>query len=422
MIFDVDKIRARFPSLSMNDDGRQRVFLDGPGGTQVPQCVLNRMQDYLIRSNSNVGGSFRTSVSTDNLLLETRAAMADFINAPLPSEIVFGSNMTTLTFSLSRALGHWMQPGDEIIITHLDHDANVVPWIQLAQDRNLVIRWLDFHPNDCTLRMDRYESLLSSKTRLVAVGYASNAVGTINPVREMADMAHGAGALVFVDAVQYMPHGPTDVEALSADFLVCSAYKFFGPHLGALWGRSELLNQLPAYNVRPAGDQSPDKFETGTQSYEAIAGTLGALEHIEWVGQQFGDAFTSEFPEFTDRRLNLHIGMAAIKAYEHGLSAHLTSGLDHLTGVKVWGITDPSRFRYRVPTVSFTIEGIHPRAVTDRLAENNIFVWDGHNYAVEIMEQLGMASTGGMVRVGSVHYNHTDELDCMLDIVAQLAG
>ena len=226
MSFDVNKIRARFPALSIDDDGQQRVFLDGPGGTQMPQCVLNRIQDYLIRSNTNLGESFRTSLSTDALLRETRAAMADFINAPLPDEIVFGSNMTTLTFSLSRALGHLMQPGDEIIITHLDHDTNVIPWIQLAQDRNLVIIWIDFHPTDCPLRMDQFESLLSARTRLVAVGYASDAVGTINPVHQIADMAHAAGALLFVDAVQYMPHGPTDVEALSADFLVCSAYKF----------------------------------------------------------------------------------------------------------------------------------------------------------------------------------------------------
>lgn len=421
MSFNVNQVRAHFPALAAEDDGIQRVYLDNPGGTQVPQWVLDGMQDYLMRSNANRGGAFRTSLSTDALLHEAREAMADFINAPSPDEIVFGLNMTTLTFMLSHALGCWLEPGDEIIITHLDHDANIAPWLRIAQERGAVIRWLDFNPYDCTLSMEQFERLLSTKTRLVAIGYASNAVGTINPVKHMAHLAHAAGALVFVDAVQYVPHGPTDVQDMSIDFIVCSAYKFFGPHLGAMWGRWELLDRIPAYKVRPAGENPPDKLETGTQSHEAIAGTVGALKYLEWVGEQFGDEFSSQFPAFTKRRLHLHSGMAAIRAYEQVLSAHLIAGLERITGARVWGITDPARLGQRVPTISFTIEGLHPREISERLAEQNIFVWDGHYYAVEVMGRLGLANTGGMVRIGAVHYNTTDELDTLLEKVAELA-
>lgn len=421
MSFRVDQVRDRFPSLETHDNHRHRVYLDNPGGTQVPQYVLDRMQDYFIRSNANRGGAFRTSLTTDALLIEAREAVADFLNAPSPEEIVFGSNMTTLTFSLSQALRSWIEPGDEIIITRLDHDANISPWLRLAEDCGALIRWLDFNISDCTLRMDQLANLLNSRTRIVAVGHASNVVGTINPVSQIADLAHGYGALVFVDAVHSSPHSPIDVQDMNADLLVISAYKFFGPHLGILWGKREILDRLRAYKVRPALDHPPDKFETGTQSYEAIAGTIGALEHLAWIGQMFGNAFATGFPHFTDRRLELHTGMASIKAYEQELSAHLIDGLKRITGVNVLGITNSDHLEFRVPTISFTLERHHPRTVVDKLATNNIFVWDGHHYAIEIVAQLGLAESGGMVRVGAVHYNTIDELDKLLEIVAKLA-
>jgi cysteine desulfurase family protein (TIGR01976 family) len=268
--------------------------------------------------------------------------------------------------------------------------------------------------------MDELEGLLTEKTRLLAIGYASNAVGTISPVQRMAALAHAAGAMVFVDAVQYAPHAPIDVQALGADFLACSPYKFFGPHQGVLWGRYDLLDRLPAYKARPAGERPPDKFETGTQSHEGQAGTLGALEHLAWVGSQFGAEFNAQFPGFTEMKLELHSGMAAIKAYEQTLSAHLINGLRKIRGVRIWGITDPQRLHERVPTISFTLEGHTPRAIAERLAEDNIFVWDGHYYAVETVQRLGLAQSGGMLRVGAAHYNTVQELDRLLEVLDEL--
>jgi cysteine desulfurase family protein (TIGR01976 family) len=415
--FDVRRVRARFPALAITDNGAARIYLDNPGGTQMPQSALERMQHYLLHQNANRGGAFRTSVETERLLRESRRAMADFLNAPTEREIVFGANMTSLTFALSHALKHWLQPEDEIIVTRLDHDGNIAPWLRLMEDSGARIRWLDFHPPDCVLNMDELEGLLTEKTRLLAIGYASNAVGTISPVQRMAALAHAAGAMVFVDAVQYAPHAPIDVQALGADFLACSPYKFFGPHQGVLWGRYDLLDRLPAYKARPAGERPPDKFETGTQSHEGQAGTLGALEHLAWVGSQFGAEFNAQFPGFTEMKLELHSGMAAIKAYEQTLSAHLINGLRKIRGVRIWGITDPQRLHERVPTISFTLEGHTPRAIAERLAADNIFVWDGHYYAVETVQRLGLAQSGGMLRVGAAHYNTAQELDRLLEVL-----
>lgn len=397
-----------------------RVYLDNPGGTQLPQSAFERMQHYLLHQNANSGGVFRTSVETDWLLCESRHAMADFLNAPSNREIVFGANMTSLTFALSHAMKHWLEPRDEIIVTRLDHDGNIAPWLHLAEDSGARIRWLDFNPSDCTLNMNELERLLTDKTRLLAINYASNAVGTINPVQLMAGLARAAGAMVFVDAVQYVPHAPVDVQTLGADFLICSPYKFFGPHLGVLWGRYDLLDRLHTYKVRPAGELPPQKFETGTQSHEGQAGTLGALEHLAWVGSQFGAEFKGQFPEFTGRKLLLHSGMAAIKAYEQTLSTRLIDGLRQIPGVRIWGITDTQRTDERVPTVAFTMDRHSPRSIAERLAKHNIFVWDGHYYAVEVMERLALAHSGGMVRVGPVHYNTIQELDSLLEVLTVL--
>lgn len=417
--FDVQRVRARFPALGLTDNGAARIYLDNPGGTQMPQAALERMHHYLLHQNANRGGAFRTSAETDRLLRESRRAMADFLNAPSDREIVFGANMTSLTFALSHALKHWLQPEDEIIVTRMDHDGNIAPWLRLAEDADARIRWLDFNPPDGTLNMDELEGLLTDKTRLLAIGYASNAVGTISPVQRMAALAHAAGAMVFVDAVQYAPHAPVDVQTLGADFLICSPYKFFGPHQGVLWGRYDLLDRLPAYKIRPAAEQPPHKFETGTQNHEGQAGTLGALEHLAWVGSQFGMEFDGQFPEFTERKLQLHSGMAAIKAYEQTLSAHLINGLRQIPGVRIWGITDPQRLDERVPIVAFTISGHSPRAIAELMGEHNIFVWDGHYYAVEVVERLALAHSGGMVRVGPAHYNTVQELDRLLEVLAK---
>ena len=285
--------------LALLDEGRARIYLDNPAGTQVPEVVLDRMRHYLVSSNANVGGAFRTAVASDAILQEAHTAMADLLNAASPDEIVFGPNMTTLTFALSRAFGHQIKAGAEIIVTRLDHDANISPWLRLAEDCGAVIRWLDFDPANGTLRLDEFEHLLTDKTALVAVGYASNLLGTINPIQKMAEQAHAAGALVYVDAVHYLPHGPVDVQALGADFLVCSPYKFFGPHQGVLWGRGELLDQLPAYRVRPAPAEPPGKFETGTQSHEGQAGVLGAIEYLEWIGAEYGQSHAAASPPST---------------------------------------------------------------------------------------------------------------------------
>ncbi|MEK7312520.1 MAG: cysteine desulfurase-like protein, partial [Chloroflexota bacterium] len=388
MPLDLPRIRAQFPSLAIADPSassgqvrRPRIYLDNPGGTQVAQPVIDRMNHYLVHSNANHGGAFRTSVDSDAVLHDAHAAMADLLNAASPDEIIFGPNMTTLTFSISRALGRWLKPGDEIVVTRLDHDADITPWTMVAEDRGAIVRWVDIREEDCTLDMADFESQITDRTKIVACGYASNAVGTINDVKTVVDMAHAAGALVFVDAVQYVPHGPTDVQALGCDFLACSAYKFFGPHTGIVYGKYDLLDRLTAYKIRPADNKPPYKFETGTQNHEGIAGTLGAVEYLAWLGEQFGGEYAGQFSGMTGRRLYAHCGMAAMMAYERQISERLITGLSQISGLRIWGITDLKRLDRRVPTVSFTLEGWRPRDAAERLAEQNIFVWDGNYYA-----------------------------------------
>jgi cysteine desulfurase family protein (TIGR01976 family) len=415
-------VRPHFPALALSDDGRPRVYLDNPGGTQVPQQVLDRISHYLVHTNANHGGLFRTSQESDAVLDEAHRAMADLLNAPSPDEIVFGPNMTSLTFHLSRSLAGWLKPGDEIVLTRMDHDANVSPWLRVAEERGVVVRWLDFSPETYRYSLSDLEGLLSDHTRIVAVNYASNALGTINDVQAVTEMAHAAGALVYVDAVQYVPHGPTDVQAIGCDFLVCSPYKFFGPHAGVAWSKLDLLDRLPAYRVRPAAAEPPGKFETGTQNHEGQAGTLGALEYLVWVGETQAQEYHAQYSHLGGRRQHLHAAMSAIKAYEQTLSAQLIAGLQRIPGVTVRGITDPPHMADRVPTVSFTLAGHHPADVARRLASENIYVWDGDYYAVEVIHRLGLADSGGMVRVGAAHYNTIEELDRLLDVVARLGA
>lgn len=409
-LFDVAAIRAQFPALAQEVAGRPAVFLDGPGGIQVPQSVIDAMADYLAQHNANRGGAFATSRHTDTILAEARAAVADLLHAASPTEIVFGPNMTTLTFNLSRALGREIGPGDEIVVTRLDHDANIAPWLFIAEDRGATVRWADFDPEDCTLDMAGFREVINENTKIVAVGYASNATGTVNDVATIARWAHDAGALVFVDAVHYAPHGPIDVQSLDCDFLVCSAYKFFGPHIGVLYGRHDLLDQLQAYKVRPASDAPPGKFETGTQNHEGIAGTLAVVNYLAELGERYGEPFAERFAGLSGRRLRLKAGLAAIQAYERNLTAALLDELAVLPDICVHGVTDQNRLDARVPTVSFTWEGRHPRDIAAALGERGIFVWDGNYYALAVTKRLGVEDRGGMVRIGAAHYNTLEEI------------
>jgi cysteine desulfurase family protein (TIGR01976 family) len=417
MQFDIHQIRTRFPALHQPaEDGTLPVFFDNPAGTQVPQTVIDAVSDYYQHMNANAGGLFATSRRTDAMVQATRERMADFLNASRPDEIVFGPNMTTLSFALSRALGKTLAPGDEIVLTRMDHDANVMPWLRIAEDYDLTVRWVDIHEDDCTLDLDSLEAALTDRTRIVATVHASNAVGTINPVQKIAAMAHAAGAYYVVDAVQSAPHIALDVQGIGCDFLLCSAYKFFGPHIGILWGRYDLLADLPVYKVRPAKNVPPFRWETGTPSFETINGVGAALDYLAWIGDQFG---LGDFPGSTDRRQVFQRGMASIAAYEHTLVRHLIEGLSSLPGVTIAGITDPARVRERVPTVVFVKDGFTPREIAEYLGDHHIYVWHGNYYAQEIMERLGRGAHG-MVRVGPVHYNTVEEIDRLIDRLARL--
>ncbi len=405
-MLNVSLVRQQFPSLRQMHNDQPVVFFDNPGGTQVPQSVIDAMTRYLLHDNANHGGAFGTSQRSDAMLEEAHRAMADMLGAASPGEMIFGQNMTTLTFSLSRALGQWLQPGDEVVVTRLDHDANITPWVLMARDVGAAVKWVDFDVEDCTLKLSDFEAQISRRTKIVAVGYASNAVGTINDVKKIVEMAHSVGALAFIDAVQYAPHGPIDVQALGCDLLACSAYKFFGPHVGVLYGKRDWLEQLPAYKVRPADDRPPHKFETGTQNHEGIAGTLAAVEYLAQI--------SSPPHQNSSRRERIVAGMHSIQEYERGLCEQLITGLQQIKGLRMYGITEPAQFDWRVPTVSFRLEGFSPRQVAEYLGQRGIFVWDGNYYALAMTERLEIEQSGGMVRVGLAHYNTDQEVERLL--------
>jgi cysteine desulfurase family protein (TIGR01976 family) len=408
--FDVEAVRRRFPALGQLHDGRPMAFFDGPGGTQVPETVIDAISRYYRESNANHGGAFATSRRSDEIVDEAHSAVADLLGVDA-EEITFGPNMTTLTFHISRSIGAVLQPRDEIIVSGLDHQANVDPWLATAADRNLVVRTWEPALDDCTLRLPELERLLSARTRLVAVGWASNAVGTINPVAKIARLAHEAGAWTYVDAVHAAPHLSLDARAAGADFVACSVYKFFGPHVGALYGRRELLETLPAYKVRPA----THKFETGTGNFEGYAGALAAVEYLADIGVTAGQAEAD-----ADRRTKLVAGMGAIRTYEIELYRHLAEALASIPGVRIIGITDPARVTERTPTAAITIEGLTPREVASRLGEQGIAVWDGDFYATGLIERLGLA-LDGVVRIGLTHYNTVDEIDRLVGALTALA-
>jgi cysteine desulfurase family protein (TIGR01976 family) len=400
LALDVDAVRARFSALQV-----PTAFFDGPGGTQCPDSVIDAVASYLRESNANVGGHFGNSRRSDALLAQARLTAAAFLRCE-PEEAIFGQNMTTLNFTLSRTVGRTLAAGDEILVTRLDHDGNVSPWLELAHDLDLAVGFVDVH-DDTTLDLDDLERQLTDRTRVVAFPLASNATGTLTDARRIVELAHDAGALAWADAVHYAPHSPIDAAALGIDVLICSPYKFFGPHLGVLWGRLAVLSTLPAEHVRPSGDEPPDSWETGTQSHEALSALLGTMDYL-----------CSLAPE-GNRRERLHAALTAIRAYERTLSERLISGMLSVPGLRIFGITDPARFDQRVPTISFVIDGQIPSDLSRRLGERGVCSWAGNHYALEPMGRLGL---GGTNRIGLVHYNTPEEIDHFVETLRALAG
>lgn len=399
---DIAAIRTQFPALALKADGHARIYFDNPAGTQVPQQVIDRTVDCLANRNANLGGYFKTTVEAGELVDLAHQACADFYNAASMNEIIFGQNMTSLTLHMSRCLGKKLKRGDEIVLSRMDHDANVAPWLLLADDLGLVVRWIDFDIETYEFPEDALTKVLSDKTKLLAMGMASNCTGTVNDTKRFAAEAKKAGAIVYLDAVQYAPHYAIDVQDLGADFVVSSAYKWFGPHQGILWGREDLLKHTFGYKVRPAGEDLPHKFETGTLSHEGMAGTLGAIEYLE----QFGTGET--------RAKRIASAWNNLADYEHKITLKLIEGLKSFKGLTIRGITSANAMHRRVPTVSFTLDGHHPQNMAKAFAADNIFVWSGHNYAIEPVSRMGLMDKGGVLRVGLAHYNTEAEVDALL--------
>ncbi len=400
--FSIDGVRSQFPALALRDNGHNRVYFDNPAGTQVPQQVIDRTVECLVHKNANLGGYFKTTMEADALVQDAHQACADFYNATSPEEIVFGQNMTTLTLHFSRCLGKQFKAGDEIILSRMDHDANVAPWLLLADDLGLVVRWMDFDPETYEFPADALTKVLTRKTKLLAMGMASNCTGTVNDVAAFAKEAKAVGAIVYLDAVQFAPHYAIDVQALGADIVVSSAYKWFGPHIGILWGHKELLQKTFGYKVRPVGEDLPHKFETGTLSHEGMAGVLGAIEYLE----QFGKGPT--------RAKRLSNAWENLALYEHKITLQLINGLRKVKGLTIRGITSANAMHRRVPTVSFTVDDVQPEKLARHFASENIFVWSGHNYALEPINRMGLIDKGGVLRVGLAHYNTAAEVDQLL--------
>ncbi len=414
MTYDVDYVRRQFPALSLEVSGNPAVYLDGPGGTQVPQRVIDAMVDYLVRCNANAGGAFYTSRESDRILKESRQAVAEFLGAE-PDEISFGQNTTTLMFQLALALGRdQRKEKNEILITELDHEANRGPW-EALDEWGYTVQEVRLEPESCTLNMDDFQDKLSERTMVAAFGYASNGVGTVSDVRKMVDLAHRAGALTVVDAVHYALHGPIDVKALDTDFLLCSAYKFFGPHLGIFYGKKEAFEALKTYRLKVQSEAIPYRMETGTLNHEGIAGAREAVEFIADLGRRFGrprdDAAESE------RRTAIVAGMEAMEEYEQPLARRLMEGLSEIKNVKVYG---PCADSPRTSTVSFTVDGMQSERVAELLGEKGFFVWAGHFYAIRLVERLGLQAQGGLVRIGLSPYNTAGEIERLLSEVSRI--
>jgi cysteine desulfurase family protein (TIGR01976 family) len=409
---DLAWVRSQFPALAQSINGNPAVFMDGPGGTQVPQRVIDAIADYLAHNNANTGGAFQSSRNTDRMIAEARSAMSDFLNCDA-DEIVFGANMTTLTFGMSRAIGRELGPGDEIVLTLLDHDANFSPWKAL-EEKGVVIRTVAFNEKDCTLDMHDLKAKIGGRTRLVAVGYASNAVGTINDVAEVVRLAKQAGALSYIDAVHYAPHGSIDVRQLDCDFLACSTYKFFGPHMGVLYGKREHLKRLRPYKVRPNTNDIPNCWEWGTLNHECIAGIKACIDYWEELGRRAK-------PAVTTRRAAILAAHEAIHAHEQQMTAKMLAGLQAIPGLKLYGIINPQQFDNRCATFVVRIEGHTPLELATKLGERGFFTWDGNYYAMNLTEQLKVEQVGGFLRIGLVHYNTREEVERLLGALREIA-
>jgi cysteine desulfurase family protein (TIGR01976 family) len=406
-------VRYRFPAISQEIEGRIPVFFDGPGGSQVPGTVLDAMSHYLVTSNANAHGAFTTSRWTDELIISARTAVADLLGCD-SDEVVFGANMTTLTFAFSRAIGHELRRGDEILVTRLDHYANVSPWLALEEEVGAVVRVVDFHAEDCTLDLEDLKRQINEKTRIVAIGYASNAVGTVNDVAAVVRLARAVGAWVFVDAVHYGPHGPIDVRALDCDFLACSAYKFYGPHVGILYGKREHLARLRPYKVRSAPEEVPSRWETGTLNYEGLAGLVATIDYLAELGERV-------LPSGSNRREALVAALEASRRYEQELCEQLIAGLLKIPGLTLYGIADPARFAWRTPTVAIRLAGKTPYAIAKELGERGIFTWHGNFYALGITEKLNVEADGGFLRIGLLAYNTREEIERLLQALQEIA-
>ncbi len=412
MSYSVQDVRAAFPSLSLRDDGRPRVYLDNPAGTQVPLTVMQAISDSFMQACANQGGYFRTSREADRIVDQAHRAMAEFLGTPDPSEIIIGPNSTTLTFQLSRSIGRELQAGDEVILTRMDHEANVAPWLEMAEERGLVVRWAEFDADSWRVELEHLRALITPKTRLLALNYASNLTGAVNDVPALVKAAKAAGLLVYVDAVQLAPHAAIDVVALGCDFLMCSPYKFFGPHLGVLWGRRSLLEQLHAYKCRSVSGELPGKFETGTPAIELQAGLIAAVEHFASLG-------AGRVPG-ASRREQIVAAFGLITEHERALTAQLLAGLATLADVSIIGPDERSSAAPRVPTVSVRHRRIAAARLAQALAGENIFVWSGHNYALGIVEQLGIPAEEGVLRIGAAHYNTSEEVEQTLSAIRRL--
>jgi cysteine desulfurase family protein (TIGR01976 family) len=420
MSFDLEAVRSQFPALALTDNGTRRIYFDNPGGTQVPARVAEAVADCLLTKNANIGAHFTTSEQAGAVMESAREAMADFLNAPSASEIIFGQNMTTITLHLSRSIGRTFSPGDEIVLSRMDHDANIGPWIQLARDLDLEIKWLPFSKETFEIDLDVLDEIFTERTCLVCVGGASNMTGTINDVAAICAKAKAVGALTYIDGVQSAPHIPVDVQQLDCDFFVCSSYKFFGPHQGVLWGRREVLERLEPYKPRPLTSKLPWCFESGTQSHEGVAGVLATVDYFDEIGRTMAGDYLKKWPQFSGRRQRIHAAIEMMFDYEKTIASHLIDGLLDIEGVKIQGITAKDAEDRRVPTVSFTHDSVAPDDIAKALAEQNIFVWSGDFYAVDAAKTLGVYDTGGTLRVGPVHYNSVEEIDDLLQILRRL--
>jgi len=424
---DLSWVRARFPSLSLEVNGQPAAFLDGPGGTQVSQRVIEAISEYLRTSNANTAGAYATSRRTDQMIANARSAMADFLGCN-SEEVIFGPNMTSLTYAISRAIGRELGPGDEIVLTHLDHDANVSPWRAL-EERGVKIQMTEIREEDCTLDMDDLARKITPRTKVVAAGYASNAVGTINDVKTIVRLAHEAGAMAFVDAVHYAPHGPIDVRDIDCDFLACSTYKFFGPHMGVLYGKREHLARLHPYKLRANTNAVPQRWEWGTLNHECIAGIVACVDYLAELGKSSSCVGTGALTRpaeqrsaMANRRESILAAYRAIRAHERTLMQRMLSGLAQITGLRLYGIADPARLDSRCPTFAVRIPGHTPLDLATKLGDQGIFTWDGNYYALNLTERRGVEPDGGFLRIGFVHYNTEEEVERVLEGLRRIAS